>query len=124
MLYRTVFHIAHAFAFVIVAMCPNPSTADDTKTIYLIRHAESEENRRLGSLKSVFKSLGGFSLPSASDIKASTELLNVPAQVDSSVSDVGAQQIAEMGARLKEVNFVVTENIQLVYQAGMRCCHR
>lgn len=90
------------------------TTVSATKTIYLIRHAESEENRRLASLGRCFKKLGKFSLPSSTDIYASTELLNVMAQIDSEVSPVGVKQIADMGAKLKEADFLKATGIQLV----------
>ena len=58
----------------------SPATTKSTtnqKTIYLIRHAESEENRRLGSLKTAFTGLTKCMLPKKNDIYASLELLNV-----------------------------------------------
>ncbi len=90
-----------------------------TKTIYLIRHAESEENRRLSSLGRCFKNLGKFSLPSSADVYASTELLNVMAQVDSEVSPLGVKQIADMGEKLKEADFLKTSGIQLVVHSPL-----
>ena len=90
------------------------SSTTTTKTVYFIRHAESEENRRIASLSRVFKGFTKFSLPSSADIYASTELLNVAAQVDSNVSEVGAKQIAQMGETLQTANFLVTSEIQLV----------
>jgi broad specificity phosphatase PhoE len=89
-------------------------TASTTKTVYLIRHAESEENRRIASLGRCFKQLGKFSLPSSSDIYASTQLLNVPAQIDSGVSEIGMRQITYMGEKLKEANFLHASAIKLV----------
>ena len=78
---------------------PNMSTSTKEKsamkTIYLIRHAESEENRRLGSLKSAFLGLGKFKLPKKQDVYASMELLNVSAQIDSDVSEKGQEQVRE-----------------------------
>jgi broad specificity phosphatase PhoE len=84
------------------------------KTIYLIRHAESEENRRIASLGRIFSGLGKFTLPSKSDLKASVELLNVTAQVDSNVSAVGTRQISSMALQLKQVDFLRTAGIALV----------
>ncbi len=63
------------------------------KTIFLIRHAESEENRRLGSLKSAFGGLARCAIPSKNDVYASLELLNVSAQIDSDVSPKGKEQV-------------------------------
>lgn len=88
------------------------------KTIYLIRHAESEENRRIGSLKNMFYSLARLSLPSSKDIAASVSLINVPAQVDSDLSDVGKHQIEQLGMKLNEVNFVT--NLELVAHSPLK----
>jgi broad specificity phosphatase PhoE len=99
--------------FLLAIMSPKESEAA-TKIVYLIRHAESEENRRLASLSRCFRSLGKFSLPTSSDITASTELLNVAAQVDSNVSEIGAKQIAQMAEKLKEVDFLLTTGVKLV----------
>ena len=88
------------------------------KTIYLIRHAESEENRRVGSLKNLFCSLGRLSLPASNDISAAMSLVNVPAQVDSEVSDVGKQQIEQLGIRLNEAGFV--NNIEVVAHSPLK----
>jgi len=94
-----------------------PGTA--TKTIYLIRHAESEENRRIAAFSRSFQKLKQFSLPKASDVSASTELLNVSAQVDSNVSEIGANQIAHMGEKLQKDNFVETSGIELVVHSPL-----
>ncbi len=64
------------------------------KTIYLIRHAESEENRRLFSLKSSVKGLCKLKIPKKEDVLASMELLNVSAQIDSDVSPKGQEQVS------------------------------
>ena len=63
------------------------------KTIYLIRHSESEENRRLQSLGRGLKDLTKLKLPSKDDVVASIELLDTAAQIDSDVSPVGKAQV-------------------------------
>jgi len=68
----------------------------------------------MASLSKCLKTLGRCSLPSSADVKASTELLNVQAQVDSNVSDIGAKQIQQMGDKLKEVDFLETAGVTLV----------
>lgn len=108
-----------AFAFIIIMSEATATAETTTKTIFLIRHAESEENRRLGSLKTCFRNLGKFSLPSVADVKASTELLNVGGQIDSDVSEIGAKQIQQMGERLKDSNFVQSSGIQLVVHSPL-----
>ena len=64
-----------------------------TKTIYLIRHAESDENRRKKCLKTSVKGLGKLKLPKREDVVASMELMNVGAQLDSNVSPRGQAQV-------------------------------
>ena len=90
-----------------------------TKKIYLIRHAESEENRRIAALSRTFQRLKRFSLPQPSDILTSTELLNVSAQVDSDVSEIGTSQIAHMGEKLQNDNFVESSGINLVVHSPL-----
>jgi len=89
------------------------------KKIYLIRHAESEENRRVAALSRTFQNLKRFSLPKASDLSTSTELLNISAQVDSNVSDIGASQIAHMGEKIRDDKFVESSGIQLVVHSPL-----
>ena len=89
------------------------------KTIYLIRHAQSEENRRLASAKTAIQDLFQFSLPKSSDIYAGLELINIPAQIDSHVSPVGKAQIHEMADVLKTADFLQHENIQLVVHSPL-----
>lgn len=108
------------------------TTTTSTKTVYLIRHAESEENRRLASLSTVARSLMRFTWPAASDVTASMEFIqDLPNQIDSDVSEFGRQQIAHMASVLLDqssseqpdqtqqqqqspFSFLATRNIQLV----------
>lgn len=90
------------------------------KTVYLIRHAESEENRRIASLGSIGSSLTRFSLPKSSDVWASVELLNVSAQVDSSVSSIGKQQIENVAQQLKQANFLEQAKVKLVAHSPLQ----
>jgi len=95
------------------------SSGTTAKTVFLIRHAESDENRRIAALSRSWQKLKGFSLPKASDLSTSTELLNVSAQVDSNVSDIGARQIAHMGEKLRKDNFVESTGIELVIHSPL-----
>mmetsp|Transcript_13049 Transcript_13049/g.36734 ORF Transcript_13049/g.36734 Transcript_13049/m.36734 type:complete len:293 (-) Transcript_13049:486-1364(-) len=90
------------------------------KTIFLVRHAESEENRRISALCRTFQSLKKFSLPKTADVSTSTELLNVSAQVDSDVSEIGANQIAHMGEKLRKEKFVESSGISLVVHSPLQ----
>eukprot|EP00590_Aulacoseira_subarctica_P010815 CAMPEP_0172421992 /NCGR_PEP_ID=MMETSP1064-20121228/8195_1 /TAXON_ID=202472 /ORGANISM="Aulacoseira subarctica , Strain CCAP 1002/5" /LENGTH=412 /DNA_ID=CAMNT_0013162635 /DNA_START=183 /DNA_END=1421 /DNA_ORIENTATION=+ len=90
------------------------------KTIYLIRHAESNENRRLECLARSIQHLKKLALPEKEDIVASVELLDVTAQLDSDVSDVGKRQIAQLYRKLQEDNFIENHKIQLVAHSPLR----
>lgn len=99
---------------------PVTHLAPKKKTIYLIRHAESEENRRISALYRTFQSFKKFSLPKTSDVSTSTELLNISAQVDSNVSEIGSNQIAHMGEKLRKENFVESSGIDLVVHSPLK----
>lgn len=89
------------------------------KTVYLIRHAESDENRRRASLTKCFEQITTGAIPSTEDLNASFELLNVPAQVNSDVSEIGAQQIQHMGELLQENKFLEEKKVQLVVHSPL-----
>jgi broad specificity phosphatase PhoE len=100
-------------------MTSSTTTQQQPKTIYLIRHAQSEENRRLASAKTAIKDLFKFSLPKSSDIYAGMELINIPAQIDSNVSPVGKSQINEMADALKSAKFLETEQVEMVVHSPL-----
>lgn len=89
------------------------------KTVYLIRHAESDENRRRDSLTRCFERLSTGVIPSSKDVNASFELLNVPAQLNSDVSDIGAKQIKHMGELLRQQKFLEKMGVQLVVHSPL-----
>ena len=78
-----------------------------TKTVYLIRHAESDENRRKECLKSSMQGLGKLKLPKKEDVVASMELMNLVAQLDSDVSPRGQAQVCFMYSILDEQKQVI-----------------
>lgn len=90
------------------------------KTVYLIRHAESEENRRLASFSRAMNRLGRFSLPKKEDVFMASGLINIPAQVDSNVSKVGEQQIEHVAAKLRQDQFLVRKNVTLVAHSPLK----
>jgi Fructose-2,6-bisphosphatase len=91
-----------------------------TKTVFLIRHAESDENRRLASLSKSVKGLGRFRIPKKEDVIASMELINVPAQIDSDVSPRGKAQIDALGRQIEKDDFVKKMGIQLVAHSPLK----
>jgi phosphohistidine phosphatase SixA len=90
------------------------STMAQTKTVYLIRHAESEENRRVLALKAALTALTKFSLPKGKDVLAACELINVSEQIDSHVSAFGTEQIKYMSNVLEETEFLKHHSIDLI----------
>jgi hypothetical protein len=101
------------------AAATSTTTNAAVKTIFLVRHAESDENRRLHSLKTAFKDLTRFALPQTKDIVASCELIRIDQQVNSNVSQFGKQQIAYMANILQETNFVTKQNVQLLVHSPL-----
>lgn len=71
------------------------SSSTTTKTIYLIRHAESEENVRLGRLYNAGRSLKRGKRPSKRDIISGSKFLakNALGRTDSSLSENGRAQV-------------------------------
>jgi hypothetical protein len=106
------------FSFPTMTSSETPSNVK--KVIYLIRHAESEENRRIGSLGKCFGDLRSFRLPSYKDVTSSLGLLNVPAQIDSDVSEIGKVQISAVGDELRRDNFVKEHGIELVAHSPLK----
>ena len=74
------------------------------KTIYLIRHAESEENVKLHGLQEVGTSLIERRLPSSKDVTKSLALIGSTAKgdTDSALSPQGKEQIQELFRILDE----------------------
>ena len=91
-----------------------------TKTVYLIRHAESAENHRLACLSRSLKSISKLRIPSTADITASMELIDVPAQIDSDVSPAGYKQIEQLAGQLAADNFVVTNKVTLIAHSPLK----
>lgn len=93
-----------------------------TKTIYLIRHAESEENRRLASLRLLLSSVAlPWRRPWATyqDVTLSLELLNLENQIDSDVSPEGLKQIEMMAERLRQEKFLEEKKVQLIVHSPL-----
>jgi broad specificity phosphatase PhoE len=101
-------------------MAGSESVDTHEKTVYLIRHAESEENRRLASFSRAMDRLGRFSLPKKKDVFMASGLINIPAQVDSDISKVGEQQIEHVAAKLRQDQFLVRKNVTLVAHSPLK----
>jgi broad specificity phosphatase PhoE len=86
----------------------------------LIRHAESEENRRLASLQNVVRCVLGLSWPATSDVKAALELMDVSGQVDSPVSPRGKLQISDVRSQLRRGNFLESNGVELILHSPLQ----
>lgn len=96
----------------------NSAATCSPKRVFLIRHAESEENRRLNSLKNVATDLSRFTLPKSSDVGSAAEWFNFVDQLDSDVSENGRRQINDMAELLKKSNFV--QNVDMVAHSPLK----
>ena len=90
------------------------------KTVFLIRHAESDENRRQALLKRSFHTIASLSLPDEDDLTASVELLDLEGQIDSGVSASGRRQIEQVGRKLREDDFLIKMGVNLVVHSPRR----
>jgi broad specificity phosphatase PhoE len=99
---------------------PNPNPTKKRKSLYLIRHAESEENRRLASLQSVIWSVLGLSWPKSADVRAALELVDVSGQVDSPVSSRGKLQILDMRTQLERERFLEANGVELILHSPLQ----
>ena len=95
------------------------AASSTTKTIYLIRHAESDENERLASFHNMCSTIYKLQLPQKKDFTGSLGLVNIPKMFDSQLSDVGRDQIAHMARVLERSDFVRRQQIQLVVHSPL-----
>jgi phosphohistidine phosphatase SixA len=87
-----------------IAAIPPPLDDDENSvpkkkiTIYLIRHAETEENVKMYGLQEVGNSIYGCRVPSSKDLSSSLSFLGgvVKGDTDSDLSQNGKQQIDEL----------------------------
>jgi len=84
------------------------------KTIYFIRHAESEENRRLLRWVRTFRTLATGAIPNPSDIRLAFEMCRITENVDSPLSAQGRDQIKDMRKLLDKEDFYKKSGIELV----------
>lgn len=112
--------LANLSAFCLCYAIRQRKAAMTTKTVFLIRHAESAENQRMKCLSKSLHDLGSFSVPSREDVKSSLELFNVKAQIDSDVSELGNAQIKQLGERLRRDDFVKKMGIQVVAHSPLK----
>jgi broad specificity phosphatase PhoE len=92
-----------------------PGAARQSKTVFLVRHAESLENEKLAQLGRFFKGQGAWS-----DLSGGLSLLSEPSIIDSPLSAAGRQQVEELRARLSAEGFLRKHGVQLVVHSQLR----
>lgn len=98
-----------------------------TKVIFLIRHAESQNNVAKRDTANVFRRWrrGEWSWPNATEWASMTSLLAVP--MDTDLSADGVQQAQALQQQLEAARFLENEGIQLIVHSHLirarRTCH-
>lgn len=85
-----------------------------TKTVFLVRHAESMENEKLGSLKEFFK--GDFAWAKLSH---GVSILQEPNLVDTTLSTKGKEQVETLRQMMAEREFLKEEKVELVIHSPL-----
>ena len=89
--------------------------SSNTKTIYLIRHAESLENENWLGWFTVFQTLARFDdWPRREDVHTAYRLANIDDMVDTPLSDFGKEQIKGMAKLIQNEKFV-NNNMKVAY---------
>jgi hypothetical protein len=83
----------------------NSSSANNKKTVYLIRHAETEENVRMMALHEVGRSLKAGHLPKKEDVQFGFNFLGMQlsGQTDSVLSPLGIRQVRQLHSYLLDL---------------------
>lgn len=86
-----------------------------SKTIYLIRHGESEVNRNKNHVK---ESNGHNSMFKKSYWKSLKNCITL--SMDSDLTDVGKQQAVKQGAMLKSVDFLKDKSVECILHSPLK----
>mmetsp|Transcript_50734 Transcript_50734/g.120604 ORF Transcript_50734/g.120604 Transcript_50734/m.120604 type:complete len:206 (+) Transcript_50734:146-763(+) len=84
----------------------------ESKTIFLIRHAESKNNVDKREAKQLFRQLLRGRLPSCQQLRHVMALLRV--DMNSGLSEDGQAQVVKQHCILREANFVEANGVQLI----------
>lgn len=103
---------------------PTSSTSEGAsiKTIFLIRHGESEENVEMASLFSAGNALKKLRPPKGADLKRASSFLGgaVAGKTDAPLSEFGKRQAGEMGRVLAESGFLERHGIRMVAHSPLQ----
>lgn len=89
-----------------------PSPQPGTKVIYLVRHAESEENVRVRAFDRAYSRLVGCQRPDITDVWSGLGLLSF--DLDAPLSSEGERQLVDVKQQFQRSNFVHRSGVQLV----------
>uniref|UniRef100_A0A7S3UWU4 Phosphoglycerate mutase n=1 Tax=Heterosigma akashiwo TaxID=2829 RepID=A0A7S3UWU4_HETAK len=92
------------------------------KTVYLIRHAETEENVKLHGLEQTGRRLKQFKLPKGRELLDGCIFLLMCLQnkTDARLSSHGREQICQMREILKENSFLETNKISVIVHSPLQ----
>mmetsp|Transcript_25751 Transcript_25751/g.47061 ORF Transcript_25751/g.47061 Transcript_25751/m.47061 type:complete len:207 (+) Transcript_25751:108-728(+) len=88
-----------------------------TKTVFLIRHAESRNNVDKRETARLFRRLCRGILPSCAQLRHMLALLKV--EMNSSLSSYGQAQVARQHETLSSANFIGTSGVQLIVHSPL-----
>lgn len=93
--------------------------ASGSKRVYLVRHAESDENVKLGRLRKWFRAVTRLEKPAMDDLLVGASLLSDASWVDSQLSDGGRLQVAALCAQLREMDLLAQQGVELVMHSPL-----
>lgn len=87
------------------------------KTIYFIRHAESQNNKDKKTLKDAFYNITQGKIPTKSPFGAIVRCSQIP--MDSEISEKGKEQISIQRGNLRRDNFLEKNNIEIIFHSPL-----
>jgi broad specificity phosphatase PhoE len=92
------------------------------KTVFLVRHAESEENEKMVHLLNAGRSLKSFRVPLRRDAKQGMKFVAgcLAGHYDAPLSEKGRQQCQVMGETLTKKKFLEQHDIQLIIHSPLQ----
>ena len=108
-LVRRLFFISLLLPFHLIMSYQATTTATNTKTVYLIRHAESNENVIYSAARRLAAALADCSLPTFADLGSTLKLpfhMFRSSVTDADVSEHGRQQIEQLHKTLLDDGFL------------------
>lgn len=120
----------------VIIMCPSCTAASGSnpimnksnnksisnKTIYLIRHAETEENVRMKGFHDIGKALQKGKLPSSSQLKLGSQFvgMTLSGSHNSKLSARGKQQVLQLQSILQEDSHDIAKSLDMIVHSPLQ----